>query len=185
MYNPSIAQLLFEHIRMRRVLRVMERQLDLAERCERPDLVLLRRTVDFQRGLPSRLHHSHEDRMFERLAVVDPHLSPELRMLCEQHRELQQLEDELMGTVMEAAKGGQTAYPRLLYYGRSYLRVQKSHSKLEEKTVFPRAAKLLTKQDWELLDCPRLDDDGSSADAEMHGRVLTLYRLLMDEAKAA
>ncbi len=185
MYNAYIGQLLYEHIRMRRVGRVLERQLDIAARCEEPDFILLIRALDYLRGLPARLHHSREDRLFERLRTVDTNLARELEMLRAQHQEIYQLEDTLQELAVAAAKGGQAAYPRLLEAGRDYLRIRKSHSQLEERSVFPVAARKLTPEDWQLLECPRLDDHGGSIDAEMHGRVLSLYRRLMEQPKAA
>jgi hemerythrin-like domain-containing protein len=185
MYRPFIAQLLYEHIRMRRVLRVMEHQLDLAAGCGQPDLGLLRRTVEYQRGLPARMHHTREDRLFERLGAVDPRMSQELRILAEQHRELLQLEDALLEVVETAARTGQSGFPRLLYFGRNYLRIQKSHSRQEETRVFPLAMSVLTPAEWRLLEGPLLDEGHPALDADSQSQVLLLYRQLMESAKAA
>jgi len=185
MYRPFIAQLLYEHIRMRRVLRVVEHQLDRAETFEQPDLALLRRALEYLRGLPARMHHTREDLLFERLALVDPSMSQELRILSEQHQELLQLEDDFLEMVDTAARTGQAGLPRLLYYGRHYLSVQKSHAKQEETAVFPKATSVLTAAAWTLLDRPLLDERHPAMDAESQSRVLSLYRQLMEQAKAA
>ena len=185
MYRPFIAQLLYEHIRMRRVLRVLERQLDLAQRCEQPDYLLLRRTVEYLSGLPARMHHAREDLLFERLAVAAPGLSQELRILAEQHKELLQLEGDLLEMVAVAVRSGQVGLPRLLDFGRRYLWVQKSHSKQEESAIFPLATAVLVPQDWKLLDRPHMDEEHPTMDAESQSQVLSLYRRLMDDAKAA
>ncbi len=185
MYRPFIAQLLYEHIRMRRVLRVVEHQLDVAENFEEPDLRLLKRALEYLRGLPARMHHAREDLLFERLAAVEPRMSQELRILAEQHQELLQLEDDFLEMVETAARIGQAGLPRLAYFGRNYLRVQKSHAKQEETAVFPHATTLLTPAVWSLLDRPLLDEAHPAMDADSQSRVLTLYRQLMDQAKAA
>jgi hemerythrin-like domain-containing protein len=185
MYNAYIGQLLYEHIRMRRVARVLERQLDVVARCEEPDFILLIRALDYLRGLPARLHHSREDILFERLRAVDTSLARELAVLQGQHQEIRALEDLLQELAMAAAKDGQAAYPRLLEFGRDYLRIQKSHSQLEERSIFPVAARKLKPEDWQRLEYPRLVGHGDSIDAEMHGRVLSLYRDFMGQAKAA
>lgn len=185
MYRPFIAQLLYEHIRMRRVLRVLERQLEAAQRCEQPDYTLLRRSVEYLSGLPARMHHAREDRLFERLAACDPCISQDLRILSEQHQELAQLEEDLLEMVAVAAQSGQVGLPRLLEFGRRYLWVQKSHAKQEEAAVFPRATALLGPSDWKLLDKPLQDEGHPAMDAESQSQVLTLYRRLMAETKAA
>jgi hemerythrin-like domain-containing protein len=185
MYKPFISQLLYEHIRTRRVLRVIEKQLELASRCEEANLGLLKRAVDHQRGLPARLHHAHEDRLFDCLTMAAPELCQELGILRLQHQEMLQLEDWLLDMVQDAMRYGQAAYPRLMYFGNQYLRMQKSHSGIEEKTVFPRASSVLSAADWALLDRPRLDDAGGPADARMQREVIAIYRRIMDEAQLA
>ena len=185
MYKPFISQLLYEHIRMRRVLRVIEKQLELASNCEVANLGLLKRAIGFQRGLPARLHHLREDQLFNLLALSAPELIPELEILRTQHQELLQLEDWLLEVVDQAMRFGQAVYPRLTYFGYQYLRVQKSHSGVEEKTIFPRASRALSEADWALLDCPRMEDDGSPVDAKMQGEVIAIYRRLMEEAQLA
>lgn len=185
MYTPFIAQLLYEHIRLRRILRILAQQLDRASRCEEADLGLLKRALGYLSGPSMRLHHSREDLLLERLAVRAPELSAELGILRLQHQELSQLEGWLLELVDTARRDGQAAYPRLIYFGRQYLRTQNGHSGTEEKTIFPRALQALGAGDWALLDGPRMADAGAPLDAEMRREVLAIYRHLMDQAKLA
>ena len=182
MPKPFITRLLQEHIRLWRVLRVLERQFDLALSCETPDLRLLLNALSFLRGEPARLHHYHEERMFDRLQAVDPGRTCELNFQREQHREIYQLEDSLKELVGQAATLGHAAFPRLLYFGREYLRVQKSHSKFEEHVILPRAVIVLKRADWMALERhPRVGFD----DEQAQERVLTMYRELIPLQHAA
>ena len=184
MPKPFISQLLYEHIRMRRVLRIVERQLDLAESCATPDLKLLQNALGYLRGVPARLHHSHEDLMFDKLQAADPGLTDDLAFLRRQHAELYEWEDWLLQLVVQAKSLGHAVVPRLLFVGRNYLRVQKNHASFEEQVIFPRAARILTAADSAALERPA-SAGGGFDDHELQQRVLTLYRELIPVTKAA
>jgi len=149
--NPIIDMLLAQHREMREVLGIVAMQLDLIERNEQPDLVRLAEALRYMRRFAGLVHHPVEERVCERLLALRPELRFEVGQLSDQHRRIYELEAWLAEVVPQAAREGATAFPRLLDFGRTYLLVQKQHSKVEEESIFPHALGALREEDWEAI----------------------------------
>jgi hemerythrin-like domain-containing protein len=183
MPQTFISQLLHEHIRIRRVLSVIERQFDRAQALETPDFRLLRDALVYLRDQPAHLHHHHEELMFKRLQLREPRLARDLDYLRKEHQRIYELEDFLKELVAQALTHGHAAVPRLLYFGRDYLRAQRCHSRFEEKVIFPLAAAVLKAEDWQSLARPAAEP-GQPEDSEGQRRALAEYRALIPRLAA-
>lgn len=148
MANPVIDTLLAQHREMREVLGIIAVQLDLIERNEQPDLVLLGEALRYMRDFAGLVHHPAEERICERLLSLRPGLQSEIGRLGDQHRRIYELEAWLAEALQQAFREGVAAFPRLLDFGRTYLLIQKQHSQAEEGSIFPRALTVLRNQDW-------------------------------------
>ena len=61
-----------EHRNIEKLLRVLERELSLFDRGERPDYEVIHAVIDYFTDYPDSCHHPKEDMIFERLKCVTP-----------------------------------------------------------------------------------------------------------------
>jgi hemerythrin-like domain-containing protein len=61
-----------EHRNIETLLRVLERELNIFDRAERPDYEVVQAVIDYFRDYPDRCHHPKEDVVFAKLKARDP-----------------------------------------------------------------------------------------------------------------
>jgi hemerythrin-like domain-containing protein len=150
MINP-IAAWHTEHVYFNQLLKLLQRQVDVFHGGERPNYELMMDIVSYLRDYSDRVHHPREDIAFARLAQRCPDLQLVLARLGQEHRVIAQAGESLL-KALQAVLGGaiiprveieMAAATYLVYYG--------NHIAKEEEDVLARAAKELTKDDWEAV----------------------------------
>ena len=149
--SESIALWHAEHRHFSRLLDLLERQVAAFHADNEPNFELMLDIVSYLRYFPDRYHHPREDVAFSRLAERDPQLRPMVDQLLQEHRViaaagselLKYLEQVVDDVVVERARVEAAAATYLVYYRR--------HLALEDRDMVPRAAQLLTPQDWEAV----------------------------------
>jgi len=137
-----------EHKRFARLLDVFERQMMAFHAGEHPDYELMRDIVHYLHHYADRYHHPREDVAFARLIERDRAVEPGVKRLLQEHRVigaagevlLKYLDDILADAVLERVTVEAAAATYLVYY--------RHHLGVEEESVLPRAAQLLTREDW-------------------------------------
>ncbi len=146
--NPIIDKLRREHTGMRKIIIVIRTQLDLIERHQEPDLILLTNALYYMRKFPSVVHHPKEELIFEKLLARGAPVQKEVEQTHAQHQEIYALEDNLIELSLAVQKGDLEAQTKLLEFGRQYLAVQALHAETEERILFPSALHNLRAYDW-------------------------------------
>ncbi len=137
-----------EHVYFRRLLELLQAEVEAFHRAERPNYELMLDIVAYLRDYCDRFHHPREDVAFARLAGRVPELKPDLARLAQEHRVIArageklraQLEAVLGETMVPRAEIEVAAATYLVYYG--------NHIAKEEELVLERAAQALTADDW-------------------------------------
>ena len=140
-----------EHVYFRRLLELLQRELDAFHHGERPNYELMVDIVAYLRDYTDQVHHRREDAAFERLAVRCPEVTLELARLSQEHRVIaragdtlrQHLDGILSGSVVQRAEVEVAVATYLVYYG--------NHIAREEERVLPRAAVMLSPGDWDVV----------------------------------
>ena len=140
-----------EHVYFRRLLELLQRELDGFHRGERPNYELMLDVVAYLRDYSDQYHHPREDVAFARLAEHCPDLKLELARLVQEHRVIaragetlrQHLEAVLGGSMIPRAEVEVAAATYLVYYG--------NHIAKEDELVIGRAEKALTPEDWQAV----------------------------------
>jgi hemerythrin-like domain-containing protein len=140
-----------EHVYFRRLLELLQQELDTFHRGQRPNYELMLDIVSYLRDYTDQFHHPREDVAFERLAQRCPELKLELARLAQEHRVIARageklrdhLEAILDGSIVERAEVEVAAATYLVYYG--------NHLAKEDEIVLGRAAELLTPEDWQAV----------------------------------
>jgi hemerythrin-like domain-containing protein len=140
-----------EHAYFGKLLRLLQREVDVFHTAERPNYELMLDIISYLRDFADRFHHPREDVAFARLAKRSPGLELCLARLRQEHSVLAQagqtLRDLLTrildGSMVERAEVEIAAAMYLVYYG--------NHIAKEEEDVVGQAARLLSAEDWEAV----------------------------------
>jgi hemerythrin-like domain-containing protein len=174
-----------EHVNFSQLLRLLEHQLGRFHQDEQPDYVLMLDIVDYLRHYPDRFHHAREDVAFERLVAHDPSLRVRINRLLQEHRVISRAGDELLRLLNDVADEAVVLREDVETAVATYLVYYRHHLATEEREIMPRAATLLTAQDWSAVAAtvPAGRDPlfGDAADA----RYLELRRLIDVESQDA
>ena len=147
----SIAAWHTEHVYFRRLLALLQRQVEVFHTGERPNYELMLDIISYLREFADRFHHPREDAAFACLAKRFPEMKPDLARLSQEHRViaqagetlLQHLNAILAGAIVPRSEIEVAAATYLVYYG--------NHIAREEEDVLTRAAKELTPADWKAV----------------------------------
>lgn len=137
-----------EHVNFARLLELLETEVSACHLGEALNYDLMRDIVEYLRSFADRVHHPREDVAFTRLAAREPELQLVVNRLLQEHRVIALAGDELMNLLNEAAADIVTPRAALEAAAATYLVYYRHHVATEEREMLPRAAQLLTRDDW-------------------------------------
>jgi hemerythrin-like domain-containing protein len=140
-----------EHVYFRRLLELLQAELDAFHRDDSPNYELMLDIVAYLREYSDQFHHPREDAAFARLALRCPDIRLELARLTQEHRVIaragetlrQHLENIMAGAIVPRAEVEVAIATYLVYYG--------NHLAKEDELVLGRAAELLSPGDWDAI----------------------------------
>ena len=137
-----------EHVNFAGLLDLLERQVVAFGDGARPNYDLMVDIVYYLRAYSDCVHHPREDVAFERLGARELAMNATISRLRQEHRVIATAGEELLWRLNEAT--GDVVSPRsaLEAAAATYLSYYRQHLNTEERDVMPRAAKLLTAEDW-------------------------------------
>jgi hemerythrin-like domain-containing protein len=155
--SKIIEILLEEHRNIEKLLLVLEQELQIFDRSERPDYEVLQAIIEYFQDYPESCHHPKEDMVFEKLKVRDPAEAKRVGDVEGEHeveyerlqRFAKAVEDILAGREFLRQSFHKVAY--------DFIEHQRQHMIMEERELFPAAVKGLRPEDWAEIDA-RLDD---------------------------
>jgi hemerythrin-like domain-containing protein len=147
------------HANMGLLLQILEQEIAVFDRPDRPDFDIIEGIVDFFRSYPAQCHHPKEDLLFAKLKARDPDGAAGIIDIEAEHgqsaRRLERfarLVDEVLDD-QPIARGGLDAAVR------EFVEHERRHMELEERELLPNALASLDAEDWADLDA-RLADTG-------------------------
>lgn len=140
-----------EHEHFRRLLQLLQQELDVFHGAERPNYELMLDIIRQLRELGDGQHHPREDAAFERLVARQPDMLLPLNRLRQEHRVIVQA-GEVLARQLDAILNG-LFVPRveLEMAAATYLVYFTSHIAREEEDILPLAAEALTPADWQAV----------------------------------
>ncbi|CAD6563147.1 hemerythrin domain-containing protein [Paraburkholderia sabiae] len=141
-----------EHVSFSRLLDLLEEQLAVLRRGESPNYGLMNDILYYMRNFSDRIHHPREDVAYARLAKHDPGIQVVVNRVLQEHRVVSAAGDELLNRINEAAGDVIISRTALEAATATYLVYQRHHISTEERDLMPRAAQVLTEQDWAAVD---------------------------------
>ncbi|MCI4428208.1 MAG: hemerythrin domain-containing protein [Burkholderiales bacterium] len=137
-----------EHANFSRLLNVLDEQVAEFHEGEGPVFGLMFDIVSYLREFADRFHHPREDAAFTRLVMRDPTLRLPINRLLQEHRAIAVAGDEFVARLNEVIVGNVMMRASVEAAAALYLTYYRHHLATEERAILPRAASLLTPQDW-------------------------------------
>jgi len=140
-----------EHGYFARLLRLLQKEVDVCHAGGEPRFALMQDIVSYLRDYSDRYHHPREDVAFEHLVRRCPDLELIVARLKQEHRVianagamlLEQIQAVLGGAILPREEIEASAATYLVYY--------QNHIRTEDNTILGRAAQTLTAKDWDAV----------------------------------
>ena len=137
-----------EHRNIDKLLLVLEQELRLFARGERPDYEVIRAVIAYFEVYPDAYHHPQEDMVFKKLKARDPAAAASVGDLAAEHQSgaerLRRVAQAVQGVLMDREILRQTVDGII----RDFIARERQHMAMEERVFFPAAIKALQPQDW-------------------------------------
>jgi hemerythrin-like domain-containing protein len=155
---PKIIDILLEeHQNIEKLLLVLEHELEVFDRSQRPDYEILQTIIQYFQDYPESCHHPKEEMIFERLKARDPAAAKRFGDVEAEH----QVETKRLRSFARAVDfvlADQEFLRESFHMAvHDFIEHQREHLKKEERLLFPAALKALRPEDWAEIDA-RLDD---------------------------
>jgi hemerythrin-like domain-containing protein len=143
-----IERLSREHRNIEKLLAVLERELEVFGRGDRPDYQVIRATISYFKVYPTVYHHPHEDLVLAKLRIRDPAAAAKIGDLDREHQEGAERLRRVAQAVdsMLADQGIHRQDVDAIV--REFIEHERRHVMMEDRDFFPAALKALEPQDW-------------------------------------
>jgi len=141
-----------EHRNIEKLLLVLEQELGVFNRRERPDYEVLQAVIDYFKEYPASCHHPKEDMIFEILKARDPAAADTVGDLEGEHQEEADRLRRLAWTIENVRTGRDMLRETVAAIVRDFIDHERRHIEMEERALFPAASKALQSADWAQID---------------------------------
>lgn len=174
-----------EHRNIDKLLRVLERELSVFDRGERPDYEVILAVIDYFKDYPDTCHHPKEDIIVERFQARDPVAAVAIGDLQDEHREgakrLQRIAHAVERVLSDEDLLRQSVHDII----RDFIDHERKHMEAEERVVFPAVLKALQPEDWADIALHLADRYGSPSEPDFEEKFSTLRRNILELEEAA
>jgi hemerythrin-like domain-containing protein len=137
-----------EHRNIEKLLLVLERELSVFDRGERPDYQVIHAVIAYFLVYPDACHHPREDMLFEKLKARDPAAAANIGDLAAEHRRagkrLRRVAQAVESVLSDREILRDTVHDIIL----DFIEHERRHIAMEERDFFPATVKSLQSQEW-------------------------------------
>ncbi len=137
-----------EHRNIERLLVILERELDVFDRAERPDYEIIWAIISYFQVYPDVYHHPQEDLVFRKLKARDPAAAAKVGDLAAEHQGAAERLRRVAQAVESVLKDQEVLRQTVDAIIRDFIVHERRHMAMEERDFFPAAEKALLAQDW-------------------------------------
>lgn len=142
-----IADLRTEHTNMERLLKILDRQIEIFEAAGQPDYTLIQDIILYFLDFPDQCHHPKEDLLAQRLLELSPDRAARLSGLSELHEELGVLTRKVASVVRRVLDEAELPRAQVITAAKDFMSAQRHHMEMEEEHFLPLAAEVLSETD--------------------------------------
>jgi hemerythrin-like domain-containing protein len=169
-----------EHRDVEKLLRVLERELSVFDRGDRPDYEVILAVIDYFRRYPDSCHHPKEDIIFERLRARDPVAAAAIGDLDAEHREEARRVRRVAEAVERVLADQEVLRETVDRVIRDFIRLGRQHMAMEERVLFPAAVNALRSEDWEDIAAKLAPLYGPPSEPDFEEKFSTLRRNILE-----
>jgi hemerythrin-like domain-containing protein len=141
-----------DHANLQRLLVMLERQIGVLDRRERPDWDIVEGVIEYLLSYPDLRHHPLEDVVLQRLQAKDPSAAGPFLSLVAEHREQSEALRRVAAATHQVLQDASMAWQGYIGVLSSFVAAQRNHIRKEEEGFFPAAERILDATDWAELD---------------------------------
>jgi len=174
-----------EHRNIEKLLQVMEQELTVFNRGERPDYEVFGAIVEFFKNYPDSCHHPKEDIIYEKFRTRDPGRAASVADLEVEHREGAVRLRRVARAIESVLNDQELLRESVDRIVRDFIDNERKHIALEEEVVFPAIVDTLQPGDWADIALTLADRYGPPSKADFEERFSTLRRDILELEEAA
>lgn len=185
---PRVIEILLEeHRNIKTLLHVLEQELKLFDRADRPDYQIFQAIIEYFQAYPENYHHPKEDVVYKKLELRDPAIAKGIGDVEAEH-EVETARLREFAQAVEDVLGG-SELPRQTFHNvvHEFIEHQRRHMEKEERLLFPAAVKSLRPEDWAEIDERVINGKDPLFDSESEMEFRTLQQTILrweNEAQA-
>ncbi len=141
-----------EHRDIEQLLGVLEDELKVFDRRERPDYEVIQAIISYFQDYPDCCHHPKEDMIFDKLKARDPPTAKRVGDVEAEHRQETARLDRVAKVVRNVLLDREIERQTFSDVMRDFINHQRVHMTMEERTLFPAAENALRSEDWREID---------------------------------
>jgi hemerythrin-like domain-containing protein len=186
-----IDALLEEHQNIEKLLLVLEHELQLFARNERPDYDILQSIIQYFEDYPATCHHPKEELVFSKLRARDPAAAAAYGDVDAEHESEAERLRRFAGAVTAVLADQEILRESVHLAVHEFIESQREHLKREETLLFPAAVKALRPEDWAEIEARLSERKDPLFDSEVDEKFHSLERSILrweqeaQEARAA
>jgi hemerythrin-like domain-containing protein len=137
-----------EHRNIEKLLLVLERELSVFDRTERPDYEVVWAVISYFKVYPDAYHHPQEEMVFKKLKARDPAAAAKIGDLTAEHRSGAERLRRVARAVESILADEEILRQTVDDIIRDFIADERRHIAMEERDFFPAVVKALQPQDW-------------------------------------
>ncbi len=174
-----------EHRNIEKLLGVLERELSVFDRGDRPDYDVILAVIDYFKGYPEKCHHPKEDIIVAKFRARDPVAAAVIGDLEAEHREgvmrLRRVAQAIESVLDDQDLFRQTVDDII----RDFINHERQHMAMEERVVFPAMVEALRPGDWADIALQLADRYGPASQPDFEEQFSTLRRNILEMEEQA
>ena len=137
-----------EHRNIERLLAILERELQVFDRGDRPDYKVISAVISYFELYPEVYHHPQEDLVFAKLKIRDPAAAAKVGDLAREHQRGAERLRRVAHAVDNVLASREVLRQNFDTIVRDFIEHERRHIMMEDRDFFPAALKALEPQDW-------------------------------------
>jgi hemerythrin-like domain-containing protein len=143
-----IERLSQEHRNIEKLLAIIERELEVFDRGDRPDYEVIGAIISYFELYPEVYHHPQEDVVFAKLKIRDPAAAAKVGDLAREHQKGAERLRRVAHAVESVLADREILRQDVDTIVRDFIAHERHHMMMEDRDFFPAALKALKPQDW-------------------------------------
>lgn len=169
-----------EHRNIEKLLCVLERELNVFDRGDRPNYEVIIAVINYFKDYPDSCHHPKEDIIVERFKARDPVGAAAIGDLHAEHLEGARRLRHVAQVVERVLSDEDLLRETVDDIIRDFINHERQHMAMEERVVFPAVLKALQPEDWADIALRLADHYGSPTEPDFEEKFSTLRRNILE-----